>query len=145
MRNWLSRLLGGPDAAAAPTDDDARVAAVALLYEVMRADSEQRPEELDALCRRLLERWQLQDADARELVRRARDRAENAVDYHELVRVLREHFDADARAALIDDMWNIAMADGEIDPLEEYVIRKVADLLYVSHHDFIRGKLRHTL
>jgi uncharacterized tellurite resistance protein B-like protein len=42
---------------------------------------------------------------------------------------------------LIIDMWAIAKADGVIDPMEEFVIRKVADLLYVSHSDFIYGKV----
>ena len=40
-------------------------------------------------------------------------------------------------------MWAVAHADNEVHPHEEYVIRKVADLLYVSHSDFIRGKLMH--
>jgi uncharacterized tellurite resistance protein B-like protein len=38
-------------------------------------------------------------------------------------------------------MWIIAKADGVSDPMEEFVIRKVADLLYVSHSDFICGKV----
>jgi len=48
---------------------------------------------------------------------------------------------AEQRKELIVDMWIIAKADGVIDPMEEFVIRKVADLLYVSHSDFIYGKV----
>ncbi|POB71843.1 hypothetical protein CRN59_01860, partial [Vibrio vulnificus] len=39
-------------------------------------------------------------------------------------------------------MWEVAHADGEIDPLEDAVIRKTAELLYVDHSDFIRAKLQ---
>ena len=39
-------------------------------------------------------------------------------------------------------MWTIAFADEEIDKYEEYLIRKISDLTYVSHSDFIKSKLR---
>jgi len=37
-------------------------------------------------------------------------------------------------------MWEIAYADNQLDKYEEYVIRKVADLIHVSHSEFIRAK-----
>ena len=37
-------------------------------------------------------------------------------------------------------MWAIAYADGDLDKYEEYIIRKVADLLHVSHSDFMHAK-----
>ncbi|PLX59248.1 MAG: hypothetical protein C0632_14120, partial [Vibrio alginolyticus] len=43
---------------------------------------------------------------------------------------------------LIKSMWEVAYADGEIDPLEDAVIRKTAELLYVDHSEFIRAKLQ---
>ena len=38
-------------------------------------------------------------------------------------------------------MWQVAYADDHLDPIEEAVIRKVAELLYVNHSEFIRAKL----
>lgn len=37
-------------------------------------------------------------------------------------------------------MWELAYADTELEKYEEYIIRKVADLIYVSHSEFIRAK-----
>ncbi len=37
-------------------------------------------------------------------------------------------------------MWQIAYADGQLDKYEEYMIRRVTELTYVSHSDFIRAK-----
>ncbi|EJL6756009.1 TerB family tellurite resistance protein [Vibrio cholerae] len=45
------------------------------------------------------------------------------------------------RFELIKAMWEVANADGTIDPLEDAVIRKAAELLYVDHSQFIRAKL----
>ena len=42
---------------------------------------------------------------------------------------------------LIKNMWEVAYADGNLDRYEEHLIRRVAELLYVSHSDFIKTKL----
>jgi uncharacterized tellurite resistance protein B-like protein len=39
-------------------------------------------------------------------------------------------------------MWVIAFSDEELDKYEEYLIRKVSNLIYVSHSDFIKSKLK---
>jgi uncharacterized tellurite resistance protein B-like protein len=38
-------------------------------------------------------------------------------------------------------MWKVAYADGDLDKYEDNIIRKVADLLYIRHSDFVRTKL----
>jgi uncharacterized tellurite resistance protein B-like protein len=37
-------------------------------------------------------------------------------------------------------MWRVAYADERLDKYEEHLIRKISDLIYVSHRDFIRTK-----
>jgi uncharacterized tellurite resistance protein B-like protein len=37
-------------------------------------------------------------------------------------------------------MWEMAYADGDLDKYEDYIIRKIADLIYVPHTEFIRAK-----
>ena len=37
-------------------------------------------------------------------------------------------------------MWEVAFADGKLDPFEEALIRKTAELLYVDHAQFIKTK-----
>jgi uncharacterized tellurite resistance protein B-like protein len=37
-------------------------------------------------------------------------------------------------------MWRVALADDALSRYEEHVIRKVADLLYLPHHDFMLAK-----
>jgi len=39
-------------------------------------------------------------------------------------------------------LWQVAFADGHLDPYEEALVRKIADLIYVPHRDFIQSKLR---
>jgi uncharacterized tellurite resistance protein B-like protein len=42
---------------------------------------------------------------------------------------------------LVENMWRVAFSDQKLDKYEEALIRKVADLIYVSHQDFIKTKL----
>ncbi len=37
-------------------------------------------------------------------------------------------------------MWEMAYADGDLNKYEDHIIRKVADLIYVPHSEFIRTK-----
>jgi uncharacterized tellurite resistance protein B-like protein len=43
--------------------------------------------------------------------------------------------------ALMTAMWRVALADGHLDKHEEGIIRRVADLLYIRHNEYIRCKL----
>ena len=43
---------------------------------------------------------------------------------------------------LIKSLWDVAFADGRIDKYEDYTIRKIADLIYVRHEDFMKAKHR---
>jgi uncharacterized tellurite resistance protein B-like protein len=38
-------------------------------------------------------------------------------------------------------LWQVALADGRLDRFEEYALRKLGDLLHLSHADFIQAKL----
>ena len=50
--------------------------------------------------------------------------------------------DYEDKIRLINNLWSIAFSDKQLDKYEEYLIRKISDLLYVSHKDFIEQKLR---
>lgn len=139
MLNWLKRLTECSERLPLSARDQQRAAA-ALMYEVARADGQWQSSERAALLWRMAERWQLAEREAEELLEEAEHVAENATDYHQMVRTLQDWL-PDQRAALVHDMWQVAHADQQVHPMEEYVIRKVADLLHVAHHEFIRGKL----
>ncbi|MEQ5802022.1 TerB family tellurite resistance protein [Halomonas sp. H10-9-1] len=118
------------------------LAAAALLCEVMRADYEVRPEEL-ATLRGLLRDHLAVSADALdELMTLAQEEVDSAVDHYQFVSLVKQHYAYDRRCELVRMMWSLALADGEQHPLEEHRIRQLADLLHVSHGDFIRAKLQ---
>jgi len=43
---------------------------------------------------------------------------------------------------VIEHLWDVALADNKIDKYEEHMVRKIADLIFVEHKDFINAKLK---
>ncbi|MDH4573409.1 MULTISPECIES: TerB family tellurite resistance protein [Salinicola] len=118
-----------------------QLAVAALLSEILRADYETDPEELAMLRRMLMTQFSLDEVAVDELVEQAQRQVDEAVDHFQYVSLLNERYDYDQRVALIAAMWRLAYADHELAALEEHRIRRLADLLYVTHSDFIRTKL----
>ena len=72
----------------------------------------------------------------------AESEVEESVSLHQFTRLVNDNYNPEQKLALIESMWKVAFADGELDKYEDYLIRKVADLIYVSHSEFIRCKLK---
>ncbi|QHJ10811.1 hypothetical protein FX988_01032 [Paraglaciecola mesophila] len=117
------------------------VATAVLLYELMRADGDFSAEEQSAYEHILRTRFTLDDTQLSELLDLTKDKAAQAVDFSQFTRVINDTCTPDQRRGIIDALWEIAYADDVLDPEEEHMIRRVADLLYVSHSQFIKSKL----
>ncbi|WP_445619441.1 tellurite resistance TerB family protein [Kushneria sp. Sum13] len=131
--------------ARSPSDRDhemtLELAVAALMCEVMRADGEMKAAEQQTLREMLKRRFDLEESAVEVLVDMAHQQVEDSVDHYQFVRLIREEYDYPQRVALIGRLWRVAYADGVLDPLEEARVRKLAELLYVEHADFIMQKL----
>jgi len=113
---------------------------VCLLCEVCTADKQNTKEEEAAVVHTLEKLIDIDQEKAAQLLQTGMEEIKNSNSVFDFTSQLSE-LDADMRVALIKAMWEVAYADGELDPMEEALIRKVAALIYVSHGDFIRTKL----
>ena len=138
---WLARLFASTETTTDTTTGDLHRAAAALLMEVARTDGEVDEQEERLLREAVRRHWRLDEGEMEDIVGELHERVEAATDLFEFTRPLRERWDPETRVRLIYDMWAIAAADGKADVHEEQLIRRVSELLYVSHGDFIRGKL----
>ncbi|MCA0976731.1 TerB family tellurite resistance protein [Halomonas denitrificans] len=138
LRNWINDV-AQPEHAQA--DVDVSLATAVLLCEVVRADYRMDDSEITLMREQLQQRFELDPAALDELMTLARQEAETAVDHHRFVRELRDRTGYQERVALVQQMWALAFADGEKDALEEHRIRALAELLHVSHGDFVRTRI----
>jgi len=118
-----------------------RLASAALLIEVMNIDANIDERENAALISVLKRTFDLDDSTLNQLIDLAHEEANNSSSLHEFTSLVNKQFAYDQKKELIKNMWEIAFADGVLDKYEEHLIRKTADLIYVSHSDFIKTKL----
>lgn len=123
----------------APADPDrVPLAMAALLVEAARADHLVKEAELEELGTRLAVGLGLEPGVATSLVHRAREAVERSVSLYEFTRPLHEAFSTEQRLEFVRMLWHVALADRRIDKYEEYLVGKVAELLYVARGDVIR-------
>lgn len=119
-----------------------QVATAALLLEMMRMDARIAVEERATVAEVMRVQFAL-DADEFAAIRElAEQAAHKAHDYFQFTSLINKHCDAAQRVQIVENLWRVAMADGHLDAHELHLMRKLADLLYVGHADYIAAKQR---
>ncbi|UGA56109.1 tellurite resistance TerB family protein [Vibrio sp. VB16] len=139
IKSIFKELLEGNDLSG-NTINDPDLAIASLLCEVAAADSQVAEDEEKAKLVLLMHLLDIDEQKAKSLIEQAKEGIKHAVSLYDFTTQLRE-LEQPARFDLVKAMWEVANADGYIDPQEDAVIRKVAELLYVDHSEFIRAKL----
>ncbi len=138
LRTLLRELGGGPGQA--PDPDQVPLAMAALLVEAARADHHVKEAELEEIGTLLAVRLDLDAAKASDLVHRARAAVEDSVSLYEFTRPLQESLSYSQKEELVRMLWHVALADRRLDKYEDYLVGKVAELLYVARGDVLRLK-----
>lgn len=114
----------------------------ALLLEMTQADGNVNANEQAAVSRALRKTFQLSDAETDALIQLAAQEAHDATCYHAFTRLINEHYTRAQKIQLVELLWEVAYADADMEMYEEHLVRKLADLLYIPHIEFINAKLR---
>jgi uncharacterized tellurite resistance protein B-like protein len=120
--------------------DALQLAVAALMVEAANVD-EHFEESERAAIRRLLQRcFGLSTEQARALEAAAEQQAERSTQLFGFTRTINARWSPDQRAELIEMLWEVAYADGALDPLEDTMLRRVGGLIDVA--DRQRGEAR---
>ena len=123
-------------------DNRVELAAAVLMIEISLADSSIDDEELAVIKKALIAHFNIDAEQVDELIDLARREVDLAVSLHDFTRMLNDNLDTSEKIQVVELLWQVAFADAVLDKYEEYYIRKIADLLYISHKDYIRTKHR---
>lgn len=119
-----------------------RVATALLLVEVARADYADDVAEDATMLASLKQFFALDDAAAALLLDEARSAADKAVELQQFTRRLHEQLTVSEKQRIVEMLWQVALADLRLDKHEDHLVRRIAELLYVSHSDVIRIRNR---
>ena len=138
MLDQIVRLLRNDsesDAAEGPRSDRLQLAAATLLVEAASMDDHFDARERQRVTELIRWRFKVDEAEAAILIDEAEKEAADSVQLYGVTATIREAFSKEERVQLVEMLWDVAYADGELDDLEANLLRRVAGLLYVSDID----------
>ncbi len=142
IRQFFESSLRPTSSTAEDLEHRLRLACAALLVEVARADIKVKAEEMATISAAIRKTFELSVAETDELIRLAEDEASEATSYHQFTSLINANYDKAQKIHLLELLWEVVYADAELEKYEEHLVRKLADLLYVPHSQFIATKLR---
>jgi uncharacterized tellurite resistance protein B-like protein len=142
LKNFLAEIgTSGPAPERAFDEADYRLAAAALLIHVANADGHVDEAERLRLQAIVENRFGLDRETARRLIAAAEESEREAVDLFHFTATLKRALDEPGRHQVVELMWDMAYADGQVHELEENIVWRVAELLGVPARE--RMQLKH--
>jgi uncharacterized tellurite resistance protein B-like protein len=115
--------------------EEKQLAAAALMVEAARLDSTFDEKERARIETLLQQHFDLDAEEAKALLAAGETASEGSVQLHGFTRTIKDAFDQEERVALIEMLWEVAYADGELHDYEASLIRRITGLLYVPDRD----------
>ncbi len=141
LKDFLASSLPRPDDEK-EHEKSVELCAAVLMLEISMADSHLHDDERQFINEAIQSHFHLGAEEAQTLFRLAGEEVDHAVSLYEFTRMINDSLTMPEKIHIVELLWHVANADSVIDKYEEYFIRKIADLLYISHKDYIKAKLR---
>lgn len=123
-------------------DNDARLAMTALLVRLARADNEYAAAEIHRITQVIMARYELAEPEAIALRETAETLEQEAPDTVRFTRAIKDRVAYEDRIAVVEALWQVALADGNRDAEEDALLRLVVSLLGVTDVDSASARRR---
>jgi uncharacterized tellurite resistance protein B-like protein len=133
----------GPSAARTRvTDRQLQLATAVLLLEAARCDFDLRADELNAVLGAVRRMMGLTEDEAVAVIRFAEEEVRQSKRLFEFTGLIDKNYSPEQKKALVQQLWQVVFADAQLVANEEYIVRKIADLLNVPLADFLDAKIK---
>jgi len=133
---------GAPTSPAALDERELQLAAAVLCLAVLRADHESRQDEHHVAERAVEKILGLGPDDAQRLLRKAEDELDASIPMRKFTALIDGGYSTERKRRVLESLWRVAFADADLAPHEEYLVRKIADLLHLTTADLVEAKVR---
>ena len=141
MDSFLGKLgqwISGAQHQGTAVEDDVQVAAAALMVHAMRIDDHPSLEEKVRVRDVLRDRFDLNETDLDDLIQQGTEADDSAIDLYRFTKILTGSLDQAGRKRIVRMLWEVVVADGNIDEFETNLVWRVAELIGVSREDRIK-------
>jgi len=130
IRKFFSTSMSpAPEAEGKEAAKDIRLAACALLLELANADDEFTDDERQHLESAVRRQFGLGAAEAEKLLDLAQQAREEADDLWQFTNLIAENYSTGQKMVLAEIMWGLVYSDGDLASKEDYLMRKICNLL----------------
>lgn len=119
---------------------DLAFASTALLLEIARSDNEVDDAERATICDAVVTATGLDSEEVESFIDDVNSTVDESISLYDFTSKVNDAFSREKKYDLLKLLWKVAYADGRVDKYEEHYIRKINDLLHLSHGDFIKAK-----
>lgn len=147
MRDMVKRFFGKVTGLNSKTVDQKThhailVAVCALFVEMARIDETFTPTEMETILSILKEKYGLPQEHAEALIAEAERELKQSVDLWQFSNLINENYSNEEKVEIIETLWRIVYVDGKMDRYEHYLMKKLKNLLRLSHEQLIEAKLK---
>ncbi len=126
----------------ASAHDRISLAAAVLLLEVAYSDGEFQQAERDMLGPLLMRYFDVPEDSLVGLLKLADETRKGSSDLHQFTREINRSFTQPEKEQIIEAVWRLAYADGQLDCYEDALMRQLGPLIGLSHRQLIAAKLK---
>jgi uncharacterized tellurite resistance protein B-like protein len=127
---------------AADTKHRHQLAVAALLLEMTRMDGNVHPEQSARVETAIRDCFDLTAEETAAVIRLADAERDAATDDFQFTQLINSGYSSQQKEKIVEQLWAVAYANRELHPLEEHLVRKIAQLLHVPHGVFMAAKHR---
>ena len=124
------------------TDRQLQLSTAVLLLEVARSDFDLRADEFKAVSAGVQRILGLTEDEALAVVRFAEEEVRQSKRLYQFTQLIDEHYTPEQKKMVVQYLWEVAFADAQLLASEEYIVRKIAELLHVPLADFLDAKIK---
>ena len=120
--------------------EDLNLACAALLCEAASMDGSYDAEEKKVITKLIGKQFDLNNEEALNIVNEGKKLSEESSQIYGFTRVIKQSWDLEKRIKILEMLWEVAYADGFLDPTEDMLIRRVAGLIHVEDKHRMQAK-----
>ncbi len=124
------------------TDRQLQLATAVLLLEAARCDFDLRADEFNAVLGAVRRMMGLTEDEAVAVIRFAEEEVRQSKRLYEFTNLIKVNYTPEQKKALVQYLWQVVFADAQLVASEEYIVRKVSDLVEVPLADFLDAKIK---
>ena len=117
-------------------------AVLSLLIEACKVDGIVSDDEIKKITGLLINKFHLEPSKAKNAVNFVLEKENEKVEIFSDIKVILDTMDHEERIKVVEMLWGVVLADGNVDDYESNLMRKISSLLHVSSFEAAEAKKR---